>query len=160
RLSHTDAGDARRRAALPVRRDALAADLPGDLRRLRRRRRRERHHRQRPLAALLPDRRCAVGADGGDAGLSTRTGRAGLRRAAAVTGANPRLILRALAEKGPSAYSFAQLAERSAARLAHQSGGLGVASSNLAAPTSSLFLQLSQPYFGCSLGFPPGVPGA
>jgi hypothetical protein len=28
--------------------------------------------------------------------------------------------------------------ERSAARLAHQSGGLGVASSNLAAPTSSL----------------------
>jgi hypothetical protein len=28
-----------------------------------------------------------------------------------------------------------ELSERSAARLAHQSGGLGVASSNLAAPT-------------------------
>ena len=34
-------------------------------------------------------------------------------------------------------YTFAAgLAERSAARLAHQSGGLGVASSNLAAPTN------------------------
>ena len=34
------------------------------------------------------------------------------------------------------------LSERSAARLAHQSGGLGVASSNLAAPTKNRLTRL------------------
>src|SRR5207244_5818408 len=45
------------------------------------------------------------------------------------------------------------LAERSAARLAHQSGGLGVASSNLAAPTSTIqFLAQIAEYSGHQLG--------
>ena len=67
---------------------ALAADLPCRLRGLRRRRRRERHHRQRPLAPLFPDRRRAVGPDGGVAGLSASAGRPGGRRSAAAAGLN------------------------------------------------------------------------
>ena len=42
----------------------------------------------------------------------------------------------AIALRKAADYSPAALTERSAARLAHQSGGLGVASSNLAAPTN------------------------
>src|SRR5262249_16264221 len=41
-------------------------------------------------------------------------------------------------------YQRVSLSERSAARLAHQSGGLGVASSNLAAPTR--FSLYNQPF--------------
>jgi hypothetical protein len=44
----------------------------------------------------------------------------------------------AIALRKVADYSPAASAERSAARLAHQSGGLGVASSNLAAPTSQI----------------------
>src|SRR5580700_4121418 len=40
-----------------------------------------------------------------------------------------------VATSDPDDYSAAQYSERSAARLAHQSGGLGVPSSNLGAPT-------------------------
>src|SRR5580700_790209 len=40
-----------------------------------------------------------------------------------------------VAAQDPADYSAAQYSERSAARLAHQSGGLGVPSSNLGAPT-------------------------
>src|SRR5580700_10959653 len=40
-----------------------------------------------------------------------------------------------VAAQGPVPYSARQYSERSAARLAHQSGGLGVPSSNLGAPT-------------------------
>jgi hypothetical protein len=47
------------------------------------------------------------------------------------TGAIPARV----AARGCADYSAARNSERSAARLAHQSGGLGVASSNLAAPT-------------------------
>jgi hypothetical protein len=47
-----------------------------------------------------------------------------------------------------SYYSRARASERSAARLAHQSGGLGVASSNLAAPTNKIrhFLNFTDPF--------------
>ena len=41
-----------------------------------------------------------------------------------------------IALRGAADYSPVATAERSAARLAHQSGGLGVAGSNPAAPTS------------------------
>ena len=44
----------------------------------------------------------------------------------------------AIALRKVADYSPAASAERSAARLAHQSGGLGVASSNLAAPTNKI----------------------
>src|SRR6202161_944238 len=40
-----------------------------------------------------------------------------------------------VAAQDPDDYSAARCSERSAARLAHQSGGLGVPSSNLGAPT-------------------------
>src|SRR3984893_10579799 len=40
-----------------------------------------------------------------------------------------------VAAQDPDDYSAARYSERSAARLAHQSGGLGVPSSNLGAPT-------------------------
>ena len=42
-----------------------------------------------------------------------------------------------VAAQDPADYSAARYSERSAARLAHQSGGLGVPSSNLGAPTTS-----------------------
>src|SRR6202041_1961417 len=41
-----------------------------------------------------------------------------------------------LVPRGDGYYSPAAISERSAARLAHQSGGLGVPSSNLGAPTN------------------------
>src|SRR6204780_546867 len=41
-----------------------------------------------------------------------------------------------VAAETPADYSAARYSERSAARLAHQSGGLGVPSSNLGAPTN------------------------
>jgi hypothetical protein len=43
-----------------------------------------------------------------------------------------------IATKATVVLKFLSLSERSAARLAHQSGGLGVASSNLAAPTNKI----------------------
>ena len=42
-----------------------------------------------------------------------------------------------VAAQDPDDYSAARYSERSAARLAHQSGGLGVPSSNLGAPTKN-----------------------
>src|SRR5579862_617936 len=48
---------------------------------------------------------------------------------------NGRLTAARVAARDGADYSAARYSERSAARLAHQSGGLGVASSNLAAPT-------------------------
>ena len=55
-------------------------------------------------------------------------GKAGVRRAAVV-------------DRGGGAGHKGPLAERGAAWLAHQSGGLGVGSSNLAAPTNSASVQ-------------------
>src|SRR5580692_1560286 len=43
-----------------------------------------------------------------------------------------------LVPRGDGYYSPAAISERSAARLAHQSGGLGVPSSNLGAPTRKI----------------------
>ena len=88
-LPDADAGDIGRRLALRVRRHPVAADLPCRLRGLHRRRRRERHHRQRPLASLFPDRRRAVGIDGGVAGLSAGACPPDLRRDAAANGRRP-----------------------------------------------------------------------
>ena len=84
---------------------------------------RKRHHRHRPLAPLFPDPRRALGPDGG---LAARALAPAER--AAVDEAHPCAQPRRQLWLG-------HLAERSAARLAHQSGGLGVPSSNLGAPT-------------------------
>ncbi len=93
---------------------------------------RKRHHRHRPLAPLFPDPRRAVGPDGGLAALSGR--RAGPAATALSEARRPDpapLHVRRRQRRRLSA-------ERSAARLAHQSGGLGVPSSNLGAPTNHL----------------------
>ena len=52
----------------------------------------------------------------------------------------------------PDDYSAARYSERSAARLAHQSGGLGVPSSNLGAPTTQtiVFEQFSDLFPTCA----------
>ena len=98
---------------------ALAGDLHRGLLRLHRNRGRKRHHRQRPLAPLLPVARRDLGTDGGIALGAARFAAAGARPCACA----------------PGSVAIAT-AERSAARLAHQSGGLGVPSSNLGAPTN------------------------
>src|SRR4029078_796240 len=85
-----------------------AADLSSHLRRVSGYGRGERYRGYRPLAPLFPDAGPALGPDGGFPAL-------------------PCAVTRASVDQ--------PTAERSAARLAHQSGGLGVASSNLAAPT-------------------------
>ncbi len=100
-------------------------------RRLCRHRDRKLHHRHRPLAARVPAARRAVGADRGDARLRrARDAPRGRGRPAGPC------------TPGGPAYTFSR-SERSAARLAHQSGGLGVASSNLAAPTIKSLISLS-----------------
>src|SRR5215469_15663384 len=67
---------------------------------------------------------------------------------------------RRVAARDPAHYSAGRCSERSAARLAHQSGGLGVASSNLAAPTiippeSRDFSSLSSPACESQFGTKP-----
>ena len=106
---------------------------------------RERHHRHRPLAPLFPDPRRAVGPDGGVAGVCPADGRP---RPGALPPAPPRANpgnahsfdacgpLAGCLRRPPSQRRGSRLTERSAARLAHQSGGLGVPSSNLGAPTN------------------------
>ena len=89
---------------------------------------RKRHHRHRPLAPHVPAARRDVGPDRGDAPL--RRARSGAGRADACCSRPAARLLHARRRVVHVAAS-----ERSAARLAHQSGGLGVASSNLAAPT-------------------------
>jgi hypothetical protein len=66
------------------------------------------------------------------------------RRNGLCGGAKPARV----AAQDPADYSAARYSERSAARLAHQSGGLGVPSSNLGAPTNK-----TKDFFHFSFGF-------
>src|SRR6185503_4289576 len=115
--------DADPRVSLRLRRHVVAADLSRGLLCVRRNRSRERADRQRSLAPLFPDAWRAVGADGGLAFCRTQPRGAAFRRRPCT---------------GPTGGLVLAPAERSAARLAHQSGGLGVPSSNLGAPTNKI----------------------